>query len=188
MTPPPWGTELGGSGGQRGKCKRVEEGQPLLGFLGGGDISVPRHTPASSWFRSLHCLLQMLEPSCWGHHLNRAATQSPHPPSRWSPQESAQDYGKRLKANLKGSLQVRGEGPADSASILGPELQVAPGRITRCPSLSSLSRVVSCSPVHTQPAQLHRGAPSQPLPSSSFTSQPFASHLTQLLQVGLQHV
>nr|XP_005908196.1 PREDICTED: ATP-dependent DNA helicase Q4 [Bos mutus] len=50
---------------------------------------------------------QMLEPSCWGHHLNRAATQSPHPPSRWSPQESAQDYGKRLKANLKGSLQAR---------------------------------------------------------------------------------
>ncbi|XP_068839458.1 ATP-dependent DNA helicase Q4 isoform X3 [Capricornis sumatraensis] len=50
---------------------------------------------------------QMLEPSCWGNHLNRAATQSPHPPSRWSPQESAQDYGKRLKANLKGSLQAR---------------------------------------------------------------------------------
>ncbi|KAI4566025.1 hypothetical protein MJT46_019712, partial [Ovis ammon polii x Ovis aries] len=49
----------------------------------------------------------MLEPSCWGNHLNRAATQSPHPPSRWSPQESAQDYGKRLKANLKGSLQAR---------------------------------------------------------------------------------
>ncbi|XP_055288320.1 ATP-dependent DNA helicase Q4 [Moschus berezovskii] len=50
---------------------------------------------------------QTLEPSCWGHHLNRAATQSPHPPSKWSPQESAQDYGKRLKANLKGSLQAR---------------------------------------------------------------------------------
>ncbi|KAB0396236.1 hypothetical protein E2I00_007196 [Balaenoptera physalus] len=51
----------------------------------------------------------MLEPSCWGPHLNRAATQSPHPPSRFSSQGSVQDYGKRLKANLKGSLQA---GPA----------------------------------------------------------------------------
>ncbi|KAJ8778127.1 hypothetical protein J1605_013987 [Eschrichtius robustus] len=52
---------------------------------------------------------EMLEPSCWGPHLNRAATQSPHPPSRFSSQGSVQDYGKRLKANLKGSLQA---GPA----------------------------------------------------------------------------
>ncbi|OWK04447.1 RECQL4 [Cervus elaphus hippelaphus] len=50
---------------------------------------------------------QMLEPSCWGHHLNRAATQSPRPSSGWNSQESAQEYGKRLKANLKGSLQAR---------------------------------------------------------------------------------
>lgn len=135
----------------------------------------------------LYCLLQMLEPSCWGNHLNRAATQSPHPPSRWSPQESAQDYGKRLKANLKGSLQVRDEGPVDSASSLGPELQVTPARITTYPSLSSVLQVVTCSPVHTQPAQLRRGAPDQPLPSASFMFQPFASHLTQLLQMGLQH-
>uniref|UniRef100_A0A8C6MFN7 Uncharacterized protein n=1 Tax=Moschus moschiferus TaxID=68415 RepID=A0A8C6MFN7_MOSMO len=120
------------------------------------------------------------QPSCWGHHLNRAATQSPHPPSKWSPQESAQDYGKRLKANLKGSLQVRGEGPADS----GPELQVAPGRIIRYPSVLSLSQVVTCLPVLTQPTQLHRGAPGQPLSSASFMSQRFAFHLTQLLQVG----
>ena len=53
MTQLLWGTELGGSGGQRGKCESVEEGQPLLGFLGGGDISVTPHTPASLWFRSL---------------------------------------------------------------------------------------------------------------------------------------
>ncbi|XP_059851424.1 LOW QUALITY PROTEIN: ATP-dependent DNA helicase Q4 [Delphinus delphis] len=52
---------------------------------------------------------EMLEPSCWGPHLNRAATQSPHPPSRLSSQGSVHDYGKRLKANLKGSLQA---GPA----------------------------------------------------------------------------
>ncbi|XP_070078716.1 ATP-dependent DNA helicase Q4 isoform X2 [Equus przewalskii] len=50
-----------------------------------------------------------LEPSCWGSHLNRAATQSPHPTPGPSPQASVQDYGKRLKANLKGALQA---GPA----------------------------------------------------------------------------
>ncbi|XP_054947304.1 ATP-dependent DNA helicase Q4 isoform X2 [Physeter macrocephalus] len=52
---------------------------------------------------------EMLEPSCWGPHLNRSATQSPHPTTRLSSQGSVQDYGKRLKANLKGSLQA---GPA----------------------------------------------------------------------------
>lgn len=47
VTQPLWGIELGGSRGQRGKGERVEEGQPLLGFLWGVDISVPPHTPAS---------------------------------------------------------------------------------------------------------------------------------------------
>ncbi|XP_029778918.1 ATP-dependent DNA helicase Q4 isoform X3 [Suricata suricatta] len=47
------------------------------------------------------------EPSCWGPHLNRAATQSPHPPlSGPSPLRSARVYGERLKANLKGTLQA----------------------------------------------------------------------------------
>ncbi|GAB5584350.1 ATP-dependent DNA helicase Q4 [Prionailurus iriomotensis] len=50
------------------------------------------------------------EPSCWGPHLNRAATHSPHPPlSGPSRPGSVRDYGERLKANLKGTLQA---GPA----------------------------------------------------------------------------
>ncbi|XP_005395970.1 PREDICTED: ATP-dependent DNA helicase Q4 isoform X3 [Chinchilla lanigera] len=46
------------------------------------------------------------EPSCWGSHLNRAAAQSPQPTPALSPQGSAQEYGKRLKANLKVTLQA----------------------------------------------------------------------------------
>uniref|UniRef100_A0A8C8YBZ5 Uncharacterized protein n=1 Tax=Panthera leo TaxID=9689 RepID=A0A8C8YBZ5_PANLE len=54
--------------------------------------------------------LQVPEPSCWGPHLNRAATHSPHPPlSGPSRPGSVRDYGERLKANLKGTLQA---GPA----------------------------------------------------------------------------
>nr|XP_020144316.1 ATP-dependent DNA helicase Q4 isoform X4 [Microcebus murinus] len=49
------------------------------------------------------------ENSCWGPHLNRAATKSPHPAPEQSSGGSVQDYGKRLKANLKGTLQA---GPA----------------------------------------------------------------------------
>ncbi|XP_023597407.1 ATP-dependent DNA helicase Q4 [Trichechus manatus latirostris] len=46
------------------------------------------------------------EPSCWGPHLNRAATQTPHPTPEPRPRGSMQDYGKRLKANLKNTLQA----------------------------------------------------------------------------------
>ncbi|XP_026265671.2 ATP-dependent DNA helicase Q4 [Urocitellus parryii] len=49
---------------------------------------------------------EVLEASCWGPHLNRAATQSPQPTPQMSPQGSVQDYGKRLKANLKVILQA----------------------------------------------------------------------------------
>ncbi|XP_035315181.1 ATP-dependent DNA helicase Q4 isoform X1 [Cricetulus griseus] len=41
------------------------------------------------------------EPSCWGPHLNRAATQNTQPIPRQGPSSSVQDYGKRLKANLE---------------------------------------------------------------------------------------
>ncbi|KAL1767571.1 ATP-dependent DNA helicase Q4 [Sigmodon hispidus] len=48
------------------------------------------------------------EPSCWGSHLNRAATQQVQPRPRQDPLNSVQDYGKRLKANLKkAKLQIR---------------------------------------------------------------------------------
>nr|XP_035961662.1 ATP-dependent DNA helicase Q4 isoform X2 [Halichoerus grypus] len=54
--------------------------------------------------------LRRPEPSCWGPHLNRAATQSPHCSlSGPSPVGSVPDYGKRLKTNLKATLQA---GPA----------------------------------------------------------------------------
>ncbi|XP_071064190.1 ATP-dependent DNA helicase Q4 isoform X4 [Dasypus novemcinctus] len=49
------------------------------------------------------------EPSCWGPHLNRAATPRRQPIPEPSPRGSAQDYGKRLKANLRNALQA---GPA----------------------------------------------------------------------------
>ncbi|XP_006241868.1 ATP-dependent DNA helicase Q4 isoform X3 [Rattus norvegicus] len=45
------------------------------------------------------------EPSCWGSHLNRAATQNTQSIPKQSPLSSIQDYGKRLKANLKNTLQ-----------------------------------------------------------------------------------
>ncbi|KAK7801211.1 hypothetical protein U0070_015388 [Myodes glareolus] len=48
------------------------------------------------------------EPSCWGPHLNRAATQNTQPVPRQGPLSSVQDYGERLKANLKKTkLQTR---------------------------------------------------------------------------------
>ena len=119
---PRTGTELAG---------RIEQGGggpgPSLGFWGaeeGGWRHLCPHT-SLSLVRPRCLFLQALEPSCWGSHLNRAATQSPHPTPGPSPQASVQDYGKRLKANLKGALQVRGEGWARSASRLGPELASA---------------------------------------------------------------
>ncbi|XP_036064454.1 ATP-dependent DNA helicase Q4 [Onychomys torridus] len=48
------------------------------------------------------------EPSCWGPHLNRAATQKTQPTPRQRPLSSVQHYGKRLKDNLKKTkLQTR---------------------------------------------------------------------------------
>ncbi|KAM5211084.1 ATP-dependent DNA helicase Q4 isoform 3-T3 [Hipposideros larvatus] len=49
---------------------------------------------------------EVLEPSCWGSHLNRAATLTPHPTPGPSPRGSVQDYGERLKANVKGTMQA----------------------------------------------------------------------------------
>ncbi|XP_021072277.1 ATP-dependent DNA helicase Q4 [Mus pahari] len=46
------------------------------------------------------------EPSCWGSHLNRAATQNTQSMPKQSPLSSVQDYGKRLKANLKNTPQT----------------------------------------------------------------------------------
>ncbi|XP_055482593.1 ATP-dependent DNA helicase Q4 [Psammomys obesus] len=46
------------------------------------------------------------EPSCWGSHLNRAATQKAQSKPRQRPLSSVQDYGKRLKANLQSTLKA----------------------------------------------------------------------------------
>ncbi|XP_023579664.1 ATP-dependent DNA helicase Q4 isoform X2 [Octodon degus] len=70
-------------------------------------------------------------PTCWGSHLNRAATQSPHRTPVLSPQRSAQDYGKRLKANLKGTLQ---DDPA-----LGHRCQPPGRRLSKKPTPKPLS-------------------------------------------------
>ncbi|XP_073925573.1 ATP-dependent DNA helicase Q4 isoform X2 [Castor canadensis] len=58
------------------------------------------------------------EPSCWGHHLNRAVAQSRQPTPGRTLWGSVQDYGKRLKANLKDTLQA---GPALSRRLQPPQ-------------------------------------------------------------------
>ncbi|XP_006830951.1 PREDICTED: ATP-dependent DNA helicase Q4 [Chrysochloris asiatica] len=60
---------------------------------------------------------EVLEPNCWGSHLNRAATQRPQPTPAPKPRGSAQDYGRRLKAKLKGT----------------PQAEPAVGRVPRIP-------------------------------------------------------
>ncbi|CAH6791102.1 ATP-dependent DNA helicase Q4 [Phodopus roborovskii] len=49
---------------------------------------------------------QAQEPSCWGPHLNRAATQNTQSMPRHGSLSSVQDYGKRLKANLENNLKT----------------------------------------------------------------------------------
>ncbi|XP_042121276.1 ATP-dependent DNA helicase Q4 isoform X1 [Peromyscus maniculatus bairdii] len=72
--------------------------------------------------------LQAREPSCWGPHLNRAATQNTQPMPRQRPLSSVQDYGKRLKANLKKTkLQTR--------PTLSPKLQPQKRSLSTVPTL-----------------------------------------------------
>ncbi|XP_032112407.1 ATP-dependent DNA helicase Q4 isoform X4 [Sapajus apella] len=65
---------------------------------GGGGPRSPESLPAAAE--------EAPEPHCWGPHLNRAATQSPQPTPGRSCQGLFRDYGQRLKANLKGTLQA----------------------------------------------------------------------------------
>ncbi|XP_059021363.1 ATP-dependent DNA helicase Q4 [Mustela lutreola] len=82
------------------------EYRALKGALGGAGGVGPR-SPEQSLPAAAQ---QAPEPSCWGPHLNRAAAQSPPAPLRGaSAAGSVPDYGKRLKANLKATLQA---GPA----------------------------------------------------------------------------
>ncbi|XP_022358237.1 LOW QUALITY PROTEIN: ATP-dependent DNA helicase Q4 [Enhydra lutris kenyoni] len=75
----------------------------LKGALGGAGGVGPRSPE-----QSLPAAAQEVpEPSCWGPHLNRAAAQSPPVrPRGTSAVGSVPDYGKRLKANLKATLQA----------------------------------------------------------------------------------
>nr|KAF6395917.1 RecQ like helicase 4 [Molossus molossus] len=91
------------------------------------------------------------ELNCWGSHLNRAVTQSPHPAPGPRPRRSVQDYGKRLKANLKGTLQA---GPA-----LGRIPQLPRRSSPKVPSLGlPAAEAASMSPeeVSEMPPQLPR--------------------------------
>lgn len=86
---------------------------------------------------------EVLEPSCWGSHLNRAATLTPHPTPGPSPRGSVQDYGERLKANVKGTMQVRGKGRVGGPTWVQncPQPKV---RITKHPFLSTFSHTLAC--------------------------------------------
>ncbi|XP_045633383.1 LOW QUALITY PROTEIN: ATP-dependent DNA helicase Q4 [Ursus americanus] len=130
---------------------------------------------------------EMPEPSCWGPHLNRAATQSPHPTvSGPSPVGSVPDYGKRLKANLKATLQggpalgriprtprrpsskTPSPGPPGGGAVhISPEVvsevplqphgpQLRPGRLQQLQASLSL-RLSSLDPDWLQ--RCHNGAP-----------------------------
>lgn len=101
ITKPAWVQNLEEYIGQSGKEPDYLCGQALEAFLREREA-----TFSLVWI--VNCLLQAPEPGCWGSHLNRSATQSPQPTPVLSPQGSAQNYGKRLKANLKATLQVRG--------------------------------------------------------------------------------
>uniref|UniRef100_A0A2R9BQQ2 DNA 3'-5' helicase n=1 Tax=Pan paniscus TaxID=9597 RepID=A0A2R9BQQ2_PANPA len=75
------------------------------------------------------------EPRCWGPHLNRAATKSPQPTPGRSCQGSVPDYGQRLKANLKGTLQA------------GPALGRRPWPLGRASSKASTPKPPGTGPV-----------------------------------------
>ncbi|XP_029420027.1 ATP-dependent DNA helicase Q4 isoform X2 [Nannospalax galili] len=86
----------------------VGKGQALLWYGIAKALETHVVTAHAIFFCGLgrYCVLQAQEPSCWGPHLNRAATQNAQPTPKQSPRSSVQDYGKRLKANLKDTLQA----------------------------------------------------------------------------------
>ncbi|XP_054981815.1 ATP-dependent DNA helicase Q4 isoform X2 [Sorex araneus] len=88
---------------------------------------------------------EVSEPSSWGSHLNRAATQRLHRTPGSRSHGLPLDYGKRLKANFQAALQAR---PAVGHQSLSP-----PGTSSKLPSPE---------PPHTEAAGVLRG----PLQSS----------------------
>ncbi|XP_048658314.1 ATP-dependent DNA helicase Q4 isoform X4 [Marmota marmota marmota] len=111
-------------------------------------------------------LLKVLEASCWGPHLNRAATQSPQPTPQMSPGGSVQDYGKRLKANLKVILQAE--------PTLGSRLQPPRRPLSKMPTTGPPSpRTAPTSPEEVSGGTLPQ--PSEPKRSSGRLQQLRAS-------------
>lgn len=101
---------------------------------------------------------------------------------------SGQDYGERLKANLKSALQVSGKGrvggPAWVQYCLQPRV-----RIPRHPFLAVSLHVHMLALAHVCAPSINQGATSEKgsgqfLLSASFLFQLHASHLTPLLRVG----
>ncbi|XP_042638944.1 ATP-dependent DNA helicase Q4 [Orycteropus afer afer] len=100
------------------------------------------------------------EPSCWGPHLNRAATWSPLPTAVPSTQGSVRDYGKRLKANLQGALQAEpalgriprlpGRPSSETLALGLPDTEAAPAS----PGLSPVPP--QCPGPQLQPARLQQ--------------------------------
>ncbi|XP_048215054.1 ATP-dependent DNA helicase Q4 isoform X1 [Perognathus longimembris pacificus] len=106
------------------------------------------------------------ETSCWGPHLNRATTQSPQPTVGQSRRASVQDYGKRLKANLKDTtLQI---GPA-----LGRRLQSSQRPLSKMPT----PRPPDSKPASTYPDEIGDVflQPSEPHPTPGRLQQLRAS-------------
>ncbi|XP_046305194.1 ATP-dependent DNA helicase Q4 isoform X6 [Marmota monax] len=109
---------------------------------------------------------EVLEASCWGPHLNRAATQSPQPTPQMSPGGSVQDYGKRLKANLKVILQAE--------PTLGSRLQPPRRPLSKMPTTGPPSpRTAPTSPEEVSGGTLPQ--PSEPKRSSGRLQQLRAS-------------
>uniref|UniRef100_A0A8C5Z4Y2 Uncharacterized protein n=1 Tax=Marmota marmota marmota TaxID=9994 RepID=A0A8C5Z4Y2_MARMA len=110
--------------------------------------------------------IPVLEASCWGPHLNRAATQSPQPTPQMSPGGSVQDYGKRLKANLKVILQAE--------PTLGSRLQPPRRPLSKMPTTGPPSpRTAPTSPEEVSGGTLPQ--PSEPKRSSGRLQQLRAS-------------
>uniref|UniRef100_H0X872 ATP-dependent DNA helicase Q4 n=1 Tax=Otolemur garnettii TaxID=30611 RepID=H0X872_OTOGA len=70
----------------------------ILGQAGGGPRNPDPSLPTEAE--------EALESNCWGPHLNRAAARSPEPEPARRCRGLVQDYGGRLKANLRGALKV----------------------------------------------------------------------------------
>ncbi|XP_054972089.2 ATP-dependent DNA helicase Q4 isoform X8 [Pan paniscus] len=92
------------------------------------------------------------EPRCWGPHLNRAATKSPQPTPGRSCQGSVPDYGQRLKANLKGTLQA------------GPALGRRPWPLGRASSKASTPKPPGTGPVPSFAEKVSDEPPQLPEP------------------------